>query len=502
MRQRLHIKITGAILMSAAFIALVSSAWQYISTYDEELDHAQLSLTQLAETVQTTAAIACYLDNKEIADDVVYGLAKNDIVAMVRLKSVTGLEVNAGLETEEEQKLTPVVYGLASPFIAQEQVGQLTIIPRQSLIQARASEAAHKQTIIMGLNTFVVALLVMVVVYQLLIRPIKQLSADLSQAMPGETLTIDIPPGHEHDEIGSLTEDANRLLEHAKEILDAERTLQNELLRHREHLEELVSHRTAELQAETQRAESASKAKSEFLSLMSHELRTPLNTILGYGQLLQYDLQSEGDQARAADINNILAASNHLLSIIDSVLSLSQVEAGDMELSLEEFMVGNLLNELVEAATPLAAKNNNHLLVECPACDQVMHSDWQKLKQILLNILSNAGKFSKNSEIKLTIKSDGENAEYVLFSVTDHGIGISEENLTTLFQPFTQGDTSSTRKFEGTGLGLYLSKRLAEILHGSITVQSRVGVGSTFTVCLPRDFQHIVPLPAGGGGAM
>ena len=486
MRQRLHIKITAAVLISAAFVAVISSAWQYVTTYGEELDNAQRVLTQLAETVQTTAAIAAYLDNKEIAGDVVHGLTKNNIVAVAELKSVTGLEVSAGSLVTEHTQLTPVTYGLQSPFLEQEQVGQLTIIPRQALIQARADAAAHKQAVIMGVNTFVVALLVMIVVYRLLIRPIKKLSFDLNQAVPGETVTLEFPFGHERDEIGSLTEDANRLLGHAKEILDAERTLQDELLSHRNHLEELVCHRTAELQAETRRAESASKAKSEFLSLISHELRTPLNAIIGYGQLLEYELQSDGNQERIDDLNKITTASNHLLSIIDSVLDLSKVEAGKMELSPEEFSVADLCNELVDLTAPLVAKKGNRLVIERTGDDIVMYSDRQKLKQILLNMISNAAKFSSNSDTKLAIKTDGDRTDYVLFAVTDHGIGISEEKLSTLFQPFTQGDNSSTRQFDGAGLGLYLSNRFAEMLHGSIVVQSREGAGSTFTVCLPR----------------
>jgi signal transduction histidine kinase len=482
MKQRLHVKIAVAVLISTTLISIVSSVWQYATTRRDELDNAHRVLAQLAATVQTSAAIAAYLDNKEIAADVVQGLTKNDIVAVAKLNSVTGLEIFAGTQVTEHAQLAPVIYGLQSPFAEMESVGQLAIIPKHTLIQARAGEAARKQAIIMGLNTFVVAWLVMLVVYRLLIGPINKLSADLSAAAPGKTVAVDIPRGHEHDEIGSLTEDANRLLANAKQLLDAERTMQEELLRHRERLEELVCQRTAELQAETFRAESASRAKSEFLSLMSHELRTPLNAIIGYGQLLEYELQSDGNPERIDDLNRITTASRHLLSIIESVLELSQLEEGDSALSPEEFFVAGLRDELVDLTAPLIAQNNNRLIAECD--DVVMLSDRQKLKQILLNLIGNAAKFSKNSDIKLSITTTGNN--YVLFAVTDHGIGISEEKLSSLFQPFTQADNSSTREFGGTGLGLYLGKRYAEMLKGSIAVQSRVGAGSTFTVCLPR----------------
>ena len=491
MNRFLHVKITVAVFICTVIIAIVSSLWQYAATYHDEVGNAQLALTQLAETVQTTAAIAAYLDNEEIAHDVVQGLVKNDLVAEVKLKSVTGMEVSAGDVAQGKQQLIPVTYGLSSPFLETEQVGRLTIVPKQALILARASEAAYEQTIIMGVNTFVVALLVMMVVYQLLIRPIKKFSSELSQAVPGDTVALEYQTGHSRDEIGRLTDDANRLLHHAKQKLDEEHALQQELQQHRDHLEDLVHQRTAALLAETQRAEAASKAKSEFLSLMSHELRTPLNAIIGFSQILESELQVYDNPDHLDDVGRIITASNHLLSIINSVLDLSKVEAGKMELSLEEFSVSDLCHELAIITASLVAKNQNNLLLDCADADIVMDSDRQKLKQILLNLLGNAAKFSHDSDIRLLVKMDEAQEGCVLFSVSDSGIGICEEKLRALFQPFIQGDNSTTRQFDGTGLGLYLSKRFAEMLNGTIEVQSREGIGSTFTVRLPIAVQPV-----------
>lgn len=261
------------------------------------------------------------------------------------------------------------------------------------------------------------------------------------------------------------------------------KTLEAELRRHQDHLEELVQSRTAELEAATQRAEAANRAKTEFLARMSHELRTPLNAIIGYGQIMREDLSETGSTQILDDLDKVHGAANHLLSIINAVLDLSKVEAGRMECFVEEFSVGDLLDETVAIAEPLMKKNGNRLVVVCHYRGLTLHSDRQKLKQILLNLLSNAAKFACNSEVNLTVARDGDHT--VALRVADRGIGMSEEALQHLFQPFTQVDGSTRRKFDGTGLGLYLTQKFAEMLGGSVGAESTQGVGSTFTVRLP-----------------
>ena len=261
-----------------------------------------------------------------------------------------------------------------------------------------------------------------------------------------------------------------------------------ELRRYRDHLEEVVQRRTADMEAAMQQAEAANKAKTEFLSLMSHELRTPLNAIIGYTQIIAEDLGDSAAPQLTTDLSKVTGAAKHLLSIINSVLDLSRVEAGKLELSLERFDLADVLNETEAMSSPLMQKNNNRLTTCHDGPALFLYLDRQKLKQILLNLTSNAAKFARDSEVLLTVQSDDtEHGRWVRIAVADKGIGMSESALQRLFQPFSQVDGSTTRKFDGTGLGLYLTKKFVETMGGFITAESKEGEGSTFTVCVPLE---------------
>jgi signal transduction histidine kinase len=248
-----------------------------------------------------------------------------------------------------------------------------------------------------------------------------------------------------------------------------------------------LKQRNLELAAKSEEAKAASKAKSQFLATMSHELRTPLNAILGYNEMLQEDLESEGMQAYVPDLRKIHQAASHLLNIINDVLDISKIEAGKMELDLSYFEIQPIIDKLTRLVAPQLEKSHNHLHLQLPPSLGEMHADAQKLTQSLLNLLSNAAKFSENSEILLQINPLIEQGEaWLAFSVHDQGIGMSSAQLNTLFQPFTQGDASYTRKYGGTGLGLAIAKQFTEHMGGRLEVSSEIGAGSTFTLYLPR----------------
>jgi CheY-like chemotaxis protein len=217
---------------------------------------------------------------------------------------------------------------------------------------------------------------------------------------------------------------------------------------------------------------------------MSHELRTPLNAIIGYSEILREDAVDDGDTRTADDLDKVLNAARHLLGLINDVLDISKIEAGKMELYLETFDLAKTINEVVATASPLVAKKGNTLAVDCPPDIGSMHADATKLRQMLLNLLSNASKFTEKGTItlKLSRLPDGQSIE---FAVIDTGIGMSPEQLTRLFQAFSQADASTTSKYGGTGLGLAISKQFAQMMQGDITVQSTAGQGSTFTIRLP-----------------
>ena len=226
----------------------------------------------------------------------------------------------------------------------------------------------------------------------------------------------------------------------------------------------------------------ANKAKSRFLANMSHELRTPLNAIIGYSELLTEDCDAEGNQDAAKDLSKIRSAARHLLNLINEILDLSKIEAGQVELFIEEVPLGSLVDEVVAVLKPLIAERANHLVVKCAARNEVIKSDVVKLRQILFNLLSNASKFTENGQIEMRIERQHD---WLAIAITDTGIGMSAEQMKKLFKPFVQADGSTTRKYGGTGLGLAISKQYCEMMGGAIKVSSERGKGSTFTVHVP-----------------
>ena len=221
-------------------------------------------------------------------------------------------------------------------------------------------------------------------------------------------------------------------------------------------------------------AEAANVAKSRFLANMSHELRTPLNAVIMYSELLQEEAEDAGVNDFIPDLERIRASGQHLLALVNGVLDLSKIEAGKMDLQYETFEIANMVNEVATTVQPLVQKKDNQLEVRCPTDLGVMDSDLTKVRQVLFNLLSNACKFTEKGRITLAVTRRREQAvDEVLFRVADTGIGMTSEQQAKLFQPFTQADASTTRKYGGTGLGLAITKRFCEMMGGDITARQR-----------------------------
>ena len=250
----------------------------------------------------------------------------------------------------------------------------------------------------------------------------------------------------------------------------------------------LIDARTSEMELARDEARSASDQKTKFFANMSHELRTPLNAILGYGEMLYEDCEDLGYDDLLPDLKKITSAGTHLLSLINNILDLSKIEAGKMELFITNFEIENMIQTIKDVSEPLAAKNNNGFVINLDGAMGSMSQDETKLRQCLANFLSNGFKFTKNGTVTLDVKSrmDGD-VEFVDFAVIDTGAGMSQEGVDKVFEEYTQAERSTAANYGGTGLGLPISKKFAEIMGGDVKVTSIEGTGSTFTLSVPRE---------------
>ena len=283
------------------------------------------------------------------------------------------------------------------------------------------------------------------------IGPVQQIEARLEQLSAGDfTQRVHVA---NRDELGSLAANVNKMSEELGRLYG--------------------------------QIEAASQHKSEFLASMSHELRTPLNAIIGLTEMLVANASKFGTEKAAEPLRRVNAAGTHLLGLINEVLDLSKIEAGKLELCLEPVNLARLIDEVIGTAGQLAEKNKNRLVVESADDFGRLTADPMRLKQILLNLLSNACKFTKEGEIALRVHKVADGRDWIELAVADTGIGLTAEQQAKLFQEFTQANSLTARRYGGTGLGLALSRKLARMMGGDVTVTSEPGKGSVFTVRLP-----------------
>ena len=335
----------------------------------------------------------------------------------------------------------------------------------ERMLADRAARLAWERsaTLLMaGLLFFAVLALVVIMLRVGLVLPIKSLSHSIRAIADGR-YDEDIPALKRRDEIGAMARALDVLRDAAQAKIAAE--------------------------AARASAESANRAKSQFVANMSHELRTPLNAIIGYAEILTEDSEDRGDNSAIADLQRINMSARHLLALINDILDLSKIEAGRMDVLAAPADPMAIADEALDTAEPLAKKNANRLESKLADIGEGF-LDAQKLRQCLLNLLSNACKFTKNGEVRLTMHGEEfDGAARLVFTVADTGIGMSDEEMERLFQPFEQANNTVSRQFGGTGLGLMITRRMAQMMGGDVSVTSAPGKGATFTLWVPQFYK-------------
>jgi len=350
--------------------------------------------------------------------------------------------------------------------------------------------------------TLVFAILMLYLVKKTTLNPIKAIASHLRGIQADHTnlgKTVEVAGNKELQQLAQgynnmtcklktlYDELAQTNAELIEEVLERQRA-EVQLKLHHEHLEDLVEKRTTDLAVARDAAVQASKAKSQFLANMSHELRTPLNAIIGYSEILLECQAVTAEEDTTADVNKILASGKHLLTLINDILDISKIEAGKVNLELYDFSVAELLEDIAVTTKPLVEKNNNCLVLEYPKSIGYIYADPTKLTQVLLNLISNAAKFTEKGRITLTAEKPSD--EYILFKVKDTGIGLKQEEIDKLFRPFSQADNSTTRKYGGTGLGLAISRHYCQIMGGDLTAIGQPDKGSEFSLVLPVNVEE------------
>ncbi len=294
-------------------------------------------------------------------------------------------------------------------------------------------------------------------------------------------LTSKLPLKNNHDEIIGIIGVSRDITERKQ----AEEQVRSQM--------SIIENQNLELEKARDAAMEANKTKSAFLASMSHELRTPLNAIIGYSEMIIEEMSDAGETSYRGDLDRIRTAGKNLLELINEVLDLSKIEAGKMELYVEEFQLSSLIDEVVSTVQPLTEKNENSLLVNIAKDIPTVRLDHTKVRQILFNLISNASKFTQKGTITLSaaaIPPADHPGTKIALKVSDTGIGLTEEQKLKLFKEFSQADSSTTRKYGGTGLGLAITKHFTEMMHGSIEIESATNRGTTFTVTLPQSIEN------------
>jgi signal transduction histidine kinase/CheY-like chemotaxis protein len=477
-------KLIALIMLTSSIALLVAFAFMIGSDYLTFRLGMVRDLRTLAAVVGTNGSSALDFDDEEFAAKTLAALAATPNITTAAIYTKDG-RILAKYLRDKQSELPPEQPGpekyvfkngylmLFRPILrGEERIGSIYLQSTLDEMNARlARYAGIGGAIVLGAS--LIAFLFSSRLQRVISNPVLSLAHTAKVVSERKDYSLRAEKRTD-DEIGFLIDRFNEMLtqieEHEKEIQEVN--------------EQLV-------QSE-QRARAATQAKSHFLANMSHELRTPLNAIIGYSEMLQEEAQDSGQESFIPDLKKINRSGRHLLDLINDVLDLSKIEAGKMELYLETFDIPNLLEDVSTTVQLLVQKNSNTLEVRCPANLGAMRADMTKVRQSLFNLLSNASKFTKNG--KITLEGAREisptKADWIVFRVSDTGIGMTPEQQDRVFEAFSQADSATARDFGGTGLGLTITKTFCRMMGGDVALTSEPGKGTTFTIRLPTEVRE------------
>ncbi len=431
------------------------------------------------------------LNSKLIPEGEVFLLDRKGIVLASRDKDIRFRNIREYSEelsrrlSENKQGVSPVSIKNTSYYVfsckTPEEGWEIVVLVPSRYIEKQIRWPVLLTILGISLGFLLLSILTLAGLNVFVLHPIKSFKKEIDDVTKTKNLdrTIQI---HSRDEIGGLADSFNKMIHTLNQtqhtLMDAER----ELREHRDHLEELVKVRTGQLTLATERAEESDRLKSAFLATMSHELRTPLNSIIGFTGILHQGLAGPLNDEQMKQLGMVQNSAHHLLELINDVLDISKIEAGQLEIVRDTFELRRSLDKVVNLVLPLAEKKGLPIYLDMTDTIDKFTGDQRRVEQILINLLNNAIKFTEKGEIRVDCSLHGSK---VILSVSDTGIGIKPEDIETIFEPFRQIDTGLSRRYEGTGLGLSITRKLVNMMGGEIGVKSKEGVGSTFNVILP-----------------